>query len=212
MFLYVPGMRLGGSGTNPYRGRKEGKLGNSRAAGLQVYNQSGSGTSNNPTVAWLFDVETHENIPPPMRQAHVEIARQVARANGFNCILIRKEAHDERCIYNDDGTRVTMTLPTGQQRSVTVRADLHMTVYMGPDVRKAWVSGHIYLLKVWCPRANALIVQQMDDPARQRSIVRPDLQPVAEEFWLTSGTLVLQYPDSQQTPPQRHIHQTPTRW
>jgi hypothetical protein len=175
-------------------------LGNSKATKLQVYNQSGSGTGSNPTVAWLFEVEAHDNIGPRMRRAHVDVARQVARANGFNCVLIRKEAHDRQCIYNNDGTRVTETRPTGREGSATIPADLHMTVYMGPDVKRAWVSGHIYLLKVKCPETGAIVVQKMDDPARQRSIVRKDLRPVAEEFWLTGGTQVIYDPGNQHTP------------
>jgi hypothetical protein len=75
-----------------------------------------------------------------------------------------------------------------------------MTVYMGPNVKRAWVSGHIYLLKVKCPETGAIVVQKMDDPARQRSIVRKDLRPVAEEFWLTGGTQVIYDPGNQHTP------------
>jgi hypothetical protein len=93
MPLYARGMRLGGRGKDPQQGPR-GKLGNSKVTKLQVYNQSGSGIGSNPAVAWLFDVEAHDNIGPRMRRAHVDVARQVARANGFNCVLIRKEAHD----------------------------------------------------------------------------------------------------------------------
>jgi hypothetical protein len=57
-----------------------------------------------------------------------------------------------------------------------------MTVYMGPSLDRAWVEGHIYLMEVTCPDTGALIVRKMDNPAEQRSIVRPGLQPVAQEF------------------------------
>jgi hypothetical protein len=137
-------------------------------------------------VAWHPHVKAVlKKMELPWRKSHVDTARSVCKNYGFACTVIRKEAHDKQYQYDESGRRLMKTKPDGTKDYDLADADLHMTVSMRPSLTKAVVSGHIYLVQVSCQETGKLIVQQMDNPAEQRSFVRPDLQPVAEEFWLT---------------------------
>jgi hypothetical protein len=181
--LFVRGMKLKGPGSNPLR--RTGNKSKKQESGL--YYQVGSGTTQDPTVAWCFDVAASRHIDPVMRQAHVEIARKVAKANNFQCILIRKELHDRGCTYDEFNNRTSVMGANGRQHTVVAPADDHMTVWMGPDTSTAMVGGHIFVVRARNPSTGRLELRQMDDPATQRSIVHLGRQKVAEEFWLTKN-------------------------
>ncbi|KAL2015401.1 hypothetical protein VTK56DRAFT_5539 [Thermocarpiscus australiensis] len=173
-------MLLYGTGNRPEINGQDAK---------KVYAVVGSGTPADPTVGWLFDVEENNEITRDMRREHVEVARKVAIRNGFHCILIRKEAHSQQYSYTAAGARRTRPNRSGKMRPITVDADPHITVYMGANTRTVFVSGHIYVIHVLDPVSKKIVMRQMDDPARQRVIVYPGYERVAEEFWLTRDTI-----------------------
>ncbi|KAK4154915.1 hypothetical protein C8A00DRAFT_14004 [Chaetomidium leptoderma] len=171
---YTPGMQLAGPGSD------------TKNSG--IWHKVGSGTTDDPTVAWLFDIKGMFDISADMRESHVDVARKVAKANGFKCILIRKEAHKRQRTYSTLGTRNFVTKDNDYQSySPTVHADNHMTVFMGPDTSTAMVGGHIYVVQKKDLETGCYFIKQMDDPENQRTIVSPGYRKVAEEFWLTSG-------------------------
>jgi hypothetical protein len=90
-----------------------------------------------------------------------------------------------------------------------VDADLHLTVSMGPSLTNALVSGHIFLVEVTCPETGQTIVRKMDNPEEQRSIVRPGLDRVAEEFWATSEPRGSSTPilNDEQQDSQQHVRE-----
>ncbi len=182
---YTRGMALSGPGIDPLRAT----LGRLKIRDL--HGLTGSGTPADPTVAWLFDPEP---FAPAQRADHIAIARSVAIANGFACILIRKEGHERQCTYTRVGTRVTCTGANGRAYAVTVPADPHITVYMGPDVRTAMVAGHIFVVKSTDPETGRQVMAQVDDPATQRRIVLPGREAVTEEFWLVRGAWLAKSP------------------
>lgn len=157
--------------------------------------QNATFTSSKAAVLWttpasvgLFDWRTLQGFTDAMRQDHVDIARKSAQANGFRCILIRKEAYGVQCTYTAIGTRTIITGPNGRSYCEVIPADDHMTVLMGPDHRTAMVGGHIYVLQLTDPETGETKLRQVDDPETQRGIVNPGYSRVAEEFWLTSGS------------------------
>ncbi|KAK4039469.1 hypothetical protein C8A01DRAFT_36506 [Parachaetomium inaequale] len=171
---FVRSMKLKGPGSDPLR--RSGYKGQKKESGL--YYQVGSGTTEDPTVAWCFDVAASRHIDPVMRQAHVNM-----RA----CILIRKEMHDRGCTYDEFNNRTSVMGGNGRQHTILAPADDHMTVWMGPDTNTAMVGGHIFVIRVRNPNTGRSELRQMDDPATQRSIVPPGRQKLAEEFWLTKN-------------------------
>jgi hypothetical protein len=176
-------MELAGPGTDPLR-----RSGNLRQAKRDVHFLEGSGTLDDPSVGWLFDWRTLDRFNSNMRSDHVDIARKVAKANGFRCILIRKESHNVQCTYTAIGTRNIITGPDGRSHCEVIPADSHITVFMGPDLRTARVGGHIYVIQLTSPETGETTLRQVDDPETQRVIVNPGCTRAAEEFWLTSGT------------------------
>jgi len=174
---YLPGMTLYGPGLDPLRSQD-------RHQPRALHDVRGSGTLRNPTIAWLFDPKP---FTPAQRQDHVAIARSVARANEFACILIRKEDHSRQCTYTQYGTRVTRTGANGKEYAVTVPADPHITVFMGTDAGRALVAGHIFVVSTTDPGTGQQRMTRADDPATQRRIVLPGREAVAEEFWLVRG-------------------------
>ena len=183
---FVPGMKLDGPGSTPFK-RSNGAGPTSSHDG-NVYSTVGSGTVRDPTVGWLFDVDAERGMTHEMKRDHVEVARQVARRNGFACVLIRRQAHARQCTYAASGARNTVLGRDGRRRCVLAPADPHVTVYMGPSPAVAQVGGHIYVVTAVDRRTGRAVMRQMDDPATQRRIVLPGEKPVAEEFWLTSDT------------------------
>jgi hypothetical protein len=179
--LFVAGMQLSGSGINPLRWNRTPPV-------PQIYDRTGRGTTDDPTVGWLFPPASKPDITEKLRQSHVDVARRVAIANGFNVIIIRQESHDEQYSYTATGSRMVTTGSSGRQEALTIFADLHITVYMGPDEKRAWVPGHIYVMEVDDPTGQSTIIRQLDDPVNQRRIVLPGRGRVAEEFWLTRWT------------------------
>ncbi|GAB1321016.1 hypothetical protein MFIFM68171_11226 [Madurella fahalii] len=83
-------------------GHSHGQQDPSPSLAKHVFDEVGSGTRDDPTVAWLFDPGTLRksrilaNFNDDTKREHVEITMEVARSYGFNCVIIRKEAHDEQ--------------------------------------------------------------------------------------------------------------------
>ncbi|KAH6853454.1 hypothetical protein B0I37DRAFT_359362 [Chaetomium sp. MPI-CAGE-AT-0009] len=193
---YIKGSRLGGNGTNFLK---------RVSADKEMSVECGTGTIGDPMVACHPKVaEMMERMPLPWRESHANIARSACIDHGFKCAIIRKEAHKKQYKYDESGRRLTKRNNKGKKCNDLARADLHMTLALGSSPERALVSGHIFLRRVRCQKTGALIVQRMDNPAEQRSIVRPGSERVGEEFWLTRGTKVLQYPNDGQDS-QSHI-------
>jgi hypothetical protein len=180
-------MRLEGYGFDALKQstRKYGRGGYSLPPAL--YHESGRGTFEDPTVAWLQNQDELQ-VSFEVRQAEASIARRVAKANGFQCVLIRKGVHDRECTFNTYGQRNTFVTVTGNIRPSMTLSDNHITVWMGERPDKILVSGHIYVIEGRDP-AGRRIPQLMNNPARQRtpSLVQPGRGMVAEEFWLVNG-------------------------
>jgi hypothetical protein len=189
--VFVRGMRLEGYGFNALKKPppRNGKDGDTLQPAL--YHESGSGTLEDPTVAYLQD-QDELGVKYEIRQAVSRIARSVAKANGFQCVLIRKGVHPRECTYDKYGRRNTFTTDDGRTLPDMTPSDDHITVWMGESPGRILVGGHIYTHYVidgknpWGKR----IPQLMDDPANQRtpSLVQPGRGMVAEEFWLVRGT------------------------
>jgi hypothetical protein len=182
---FVRGMVLDGCGletVKPQRFR-----GGTGHAGF--YNQVGQGTIEDPIVTWLTNPVTIDGIDAKSIQTHVDISRKVAKENGFSCIMIRKESHTARTTRTATGQRQTYRKENGIEAPVILPADLHITVYMGPNPRSAMVEGHIYVHKVWNPMTGCLELKKLDDPATERNPknLPPGAKLVAEEFWITQG-------------------------
>ncbi|KAK4236836.1 hypothetical protein C8A03DRAFT_35220 [Achaetomium macrosporum] len=175
---YRRGTKFDGPGIDPCS--KTNKLqGNNK----RVFHRTGKGTAEAPMVGWLFDCMLAKIFSNNMRLDHVDIVRNVAVANGFECALIRKQAHPRQCTYNKFGTRNMKTGANGRQRPEALRADSHITIYMGPNEKTALVGGHIYVIEVADSEAGKVVLKQMDDPETQRKIVHEGYEKVAEEFW-----------------------------
>ncbi|GAB1311979.1 hypothetical protein MFIFM68171_02189 [Madurella fahalii] len=156
-----------------------------------IFDEVGSGTQDDPTVAWRFDPSTLPNFDDNTKRAHVEIAREVARRNGFNCVIIRTQAH-RRQYKPAEKRKGNQNRNQNPGKRETIPADLHITVFMGPNTHRAWVGGHIYVVAVKEPNGRTAI-RQMDDPANQRCIIPKGLEKVSEEFWFERRTWLKGY-------------------
>jgi hypothetical protein len=185
---FVRGMVLKGLGAETVKSQRMKKRGPRTDTG--IYGQVGSGTIEDPTVAWLIDVETRKIVDPETMQDHVDIARRVAIDYGFPCILIRKESHPKRNTHTVTGARLTQRTGGGREVPVLLEADPHMTVFMGPNTKSTMVEGHIYTRKVMNFKTGRMELQWLDDPASQRTPknMAPGTKMVAEEFWITNGS------------------------
>ncbi|KAH6627436.1 hypothetical protein F5144DRAFT_548890 [Chaetomium tenue] len=170
---FVRGMSLQGCGIG---------FGNNK-----FYHQTGKGTLEDPMVAWLYD---EQEVDYQSRQAHINIARSVAKANRFQCVLIRKSIHDRECTYNTYGRRNTFLTSNGKIQSVTTKSDNHMTVWMGEHAGRILVGGHIYLVETMDPYTGNIYPSPMTDPGKQRNraLIQPGRGLVSEEFWLAPDT------------------------
>lgn len=182
--LFVRGMRLEGYGFDALR--KSPRRNGYNLQPAPLYHESGRGTFEDPTVAWLQNQDQLQ-VSHEIRQAEYSIARRVAKANGFQCVLIRKGVHDRECTFNAYGQRNTFVTATGNLRSATTPSDSHITVWMGERPDKILVGGHIYVIE-GMDHAGRRIPQLMNHPASQRNpyLVQPGRGMVAEEFWLVN--------------------------
>ncbi|EAQ88772.1 predicted protein [Chaetomium globosum CBS 148.51] len=171
--VFVPGMRLEGCGLG--------------FEDITAYYQTGKGTLEDPMVVWLDD---DARVGYQSRQAHNEIARSVARANKFQCVLIRKAMHDRECTYDKYGRRNSVCMPDGRIHNVTTQADNHMTVWMGEHMKRILVGGHIYVVRAIDPATRKPYPLPMDDPVNQRNkaLLQPGRGLASEEFWLVKDT------------------------
>lgn len=125
-------MTLDGPGSDPFWRRKttnnfdkRSKTGDKQDLDAieSVSCPQGSGTADDPTIAWLFDVGRARSISDELQRDHANIARQVARSLGFACIVIRKEAHSVGYTYTAIGTRTVTKDATGRERPVMAPSD-----------------------------------------------------------------------------------------
>ncbi|KAK3296458.1 uncharacterized protein B0H64DRAFT_461648 [Chaetomium fimeti] len=174
--VFVRGMRIEGCGIDIHRDMKSA-----------LYHVTGSGTFEDPSVAWL---QAEWGIDDEIREAQSNIARRVAKANKFRCILIRKEMHGRACTFDRYGRRNTFRGDDGILRTATTASDNHMTVWMGEHAGRILVGGHIYIIQVRDPNTGRFLPQLMNDPTNQRtkSLLQPGREMVAEEFWLVRNT------------------------
>ena len=147
----------------------------------------GAGTAEDPSIYYMYDIDTCRFLTKPRRPYFEEELRQLAIKSNMKCLIVRLGPHNWKSKRTVSGTIVTTKLNRGHYVTDMEPAEWHITIFMGEHFDNVYVQGHVYTCLAPNPYDEdpPKILKFMDDPQNQRT----DGLNIGMELWLVGRSI-----------------------